>query len=215
MTSIKSPHVGSFRDGGPKTPSWWSIPPLYSLSKRGEDLCLFPNFSNCCCLRITTSCSPVIASYWPLRVCKIINHISHMFKTLRHLSIQVVCVPDCVHDPNRHTHMFNRFRFKWFCGQVRFRLSFDFRTVWGSTLSNRAEPSPIARLRMSAQLNWASSLIFHIISFFLAMEFFLPLLLLHTSLASISSDLRGRRKPHHRHYLHETETNPCWNRSRA
>ena len=31
---------------------------------------------NFCCLRITTSGSPVIASYWPLRVRKRINHIS-------------------------------------------------------------------------------------------------------------------------------------------
>ena len=36
MSSIESPHVGSFQDGDWKKPSWWSISPLYSLSKRGE-----------------------------------------------------------------------------------------------------------------------------------------------------------------------------------
>ena len=41
MSSIKSAHVGLFQD----RESEKAISPLYSLSKRGEDLYLFPNFS--------------------------------------------------------------------------------------------------------------------------------------------------------------------------
>ena len=55
MSSIKSPHEGCSKT---KTSTFFQI----SL--------------NCCCLRITTSGSPAIASYWPLKVCKSINHTS-------------------------------------------------------------------------------------------------------------------------------------------
>ena len=41
-------------DGGREKLPWWSISPLYSLPKRGEDLCLCPHFSKCCWLGNTT-----------------------------------------------------------------------------------------------------------------------------------------------------------------
>ena len=74
FTHLKS---GSFHNGGRKKPPWWTKSPLYSLPKRGEDLSAFVHVSlKCCCLRNTTSDSPFIVSYWPLRVSISINHIS-------------------------------------------------------------------------------------------------------------------------------------------
>ena len=58
---IYNPHVRLFQDKGWKKPTWWSISPLYSFSKRGEDICLFPNFSKLLLftnhnLRLTSYC---------------------------------------------------------------------------------------------------------------------------------------------------------------
>ena len=52
MSNSKSPHAatleivfthlksGSFHNGGKKKAPWWSISPLYSFPKTGEELCL-------------------------------------------------------------------------------------------------------------------------------------------------------------------------------
>ena len=74
------------KTGDRNKPYWWSISPLYSLPKEVKTSAFFQISRKCYCLQNTTSSSQIIASYWPIRVCRSINHMSFTNSTAFYLT---------------------------------------------------------------------------------------------------------------------------------
>ena len=76
MSCIQSPHESCSKTGGGNNHLGGAYLHFILSPKEMKTSAFFQISRNCCCLRITTSGSPVIASYWPLKVCTSINHTS-------------------------------------------------------------------------------------------------------------------------------------------
>ena len=76
MSSIRSPHESCSKTGGGKSHLGGAYLHFILSPKEMKTSTFFQISLNCCCLRIKTSGSPIIASYWPLKVCTSINHTS-------------------------------------------------------------------------------------------------------------------------------------------